>query len=113
MDVETSEAIETLRDDIAQLERRITAQLSAMRGSISAEMALGDASLRAEIAAGASLRASLRAEMAEGHESLRKEMLAMRTELRVHAQMLNDSVRDDIRIVAEAVAVISAKLDAR
>jgi hypothetical protein len=36
----------------------------------------------------------------------------MRAELMRHAMVLTDSVRDDIRIVADGLATVSAKLDA-
>ena len=42
---------------------------------------------------------------------LRVEMQEMREELMGHAMVLS-SVRDDIRIVADGLAMVSAKLDA-
>jgi hypothetical protein len=43
--------------------------------------------------------------------SLRAELLEGLAEARRHAVMLNESTRDDIRLVAEAVAVLSVKID--
>jgi hypothetical protein len=59
---------------------------------------------------------SLRAEMREmGDEitrTLRAEMRLMRDELSRNAAILTESVRDDIRIVADGLAAVSAKIDA-
>jgi hypothetical protein len=78
MDIETSEAIESVRGDI----RRVEATLGSEIGK------------------------------------LRSEMSAMRDELRHHMDIRFESVRDDIRILAEGYAslaagqaAISAKLD--
>ena len=43
---------------------------------------------------------------------IRGEMKGMREELMRHAMVLTESVRDDVRIVADGLAVVSAKLDA-
>ena len=80
MDVETSNAIESLRHD---LERATTDLRTEMRQ-------LGD----------------------EITGTLRSEMHEMRDELSRNAAILTESVRDDIRIVAEGLAAVSAKIDA-
>jgi hypothetical protein len=77
MEIETAEAIASLRVDIGRVET----------------------SLHAEIG-------KLRAEMAT-----RVEMAAMREELKRHTDIRFESLRDDIRIVAEGFAALSAKLD--
>ena len=59
-----------------------------------------DASLRQEIA---DLRLELREGLAELHGGL--------AESRRHAVMLNESTREDIRFVAEAVANLTVKID--
>jgi hypothetical protein len=59
-----------------------------------------DASLRQEIA---DLRLELRDGLAELHGGL--------AESRRHAVMLNESTREDIRVVAEAVANLTVKID--
>ena len=109
MDVETSEAIETLREAIGQVEKRLTAQIVRSEAKIRSELGGELTDLRGSVAA---LGSSLRLEIAAREDKLRQDMMGMRTELRVHTQMLNESVRDDIRIVAEGVAAIAAKLDA-
>jgi hypothetical protein len=71
-------------------------------------MAEQGSSLRAEMAEQGS---SLQAEMAEQGSSLRAELRDGLAEARRHAVMLNESTRDDIRMVAEAVAVLAVKVD--
>ena len=109
MDPETSSAIESLRQDLGQ---RITAVEDGLRGEIRGlrtelrdELHDETGKLRGEIR---ELRHELRGEMQE----LRGEMQEMREELMRHAMVLTDSVRDDIRIVAEGLTTVSAKLDA-
>jgi hypothetical protein len=89
MDVETSEALEGLSN-------RVDGLGLELRG----EMAAQGMSLRGEIAT-------------QGAE-LRAEMVAMRQELSAeirHVQIQVESLRDDIRIVAEGVATLPVKLD--
>jgi hypothetical protein len=76
VDLETSNAIDFLRQDLGQ---RITAVEDALRGEA---------------------------------RGLREEMREMRGELMRQAMVLTDSIRDDIRVVAEGLAMVSAKLDA-
>ena len=61
---------------------------------------------------------ALRGEFRQGLSELRDEFRELRSELRSeladvrrHAVMLNDSTRDDIRLVAAAVAVLTIKFD--
>jgi len=54
------------------------------------------------------LETSLRGEIAAQGTQLREELV----EVRRHATVLNESTRDDIRLVAEAVAVLTVKVDA-
>ena len=43
--------------------------------------------------------------------SLRDEMAAMRDELRRHTDVVAESLHDDIRLVAEGVAHLAARID--
>ena len=45
------------------------------------------------------------------HSELRSELHSELADVRRHAVMLNESTRDDIRLVAEAVAVLTNKID--
>jgi hypothetical protein len=62
------------------------------------------------------LEVTVRGEFRQGLSELREEFRAeLRSELadvRRHAVMLNESTRDDIRLVAGAVAVLTVKVDA-
>ena len=62
-----------------------------------------------------SLEVTLRGKFRQGLSELREEFRAdLRAELadvRRHAVVLNESTRDDIRLVAEAVAVLAVKVD--
>ena len=80
VDLETSNAIDSLRQDVGQ-------RMTAVEGT-------------------------LRAEIRQLREEMRGEMRGMREELMRHAIVLTDSVRDDIRILADGLAAVSAKLDA-
>ena len=91
MDAETSEAIE-------HLSNRIDALGLDLRGEVAAQ----GAELRSEMAA---FRSELRGEI---------QRLAERVEdNRRHADIQFESIRDDIRIVAEDVATLAVKLDRR
>ena len=86
MDVETASALERVTERIDALEHRI----ERLRTDVSEGFV--DARLRDE---------RLRAEVSEGLADARR-----------HAVMLNENTRDDIRLVAEAVAVLAVKVDA-
>ena len=68
------------------------------------------ASLRGEMKG---IAASLRDDMATLREELRTEFREGLAENRRHSQILFESVRDDIRMVAEGVAALSAKIETR
>ncbi len=89
MDVETSKAIETLGGDIRSVERTVKGVASQVV-EINAKLVTVDARLATVDAKLATVDAKL-------------------DELRVHTQGLNEAVRDDIQMVAEAVAALTAK----
>ena len=108
MDTETSEVIE-----------RINARIDALEVTLRSEIRGETTTLRGEMS---SLRDDLRGEMSSMRDDLRGEMSSLRDELRTeirdsleeskrHAQVLHESGRDDIRMLAEAFAVMSVKLD--
>jgi hypothetical protein len=92
MDVETSGAIEQLGRRIDALEGSLRGEFGSLRGEFG--------SLRGEFG-------SLRDEFG----SLRGEFRAGLAENRRHAEVLFESLRDDIRMLAEGFATLTARLD--
>jgi hypothetical protein len=102
MDVETSEAI-----------GRLGERIDALEVSLRTEFRGGLAESRAEFRQGfVELRTEIREGLAESRVELRAEFREAFAESRRHAEVLLKSLRDDIRILAEGFAVLSAKLDA-
>ena len=66
-------------------------------------------SLRKELV---SAETSLLRQISATEYTLRAEMRDLREELLRNAAVLTESVRDDIRIVADGLAAVSAKIDA-
>jgi hypothetical protein len=94
MDTETVEAIENLRADFASLR--------ADFGSLRADFG----SLRADFG-------SLRSEVRSDIDVLRSEVRELHGDAKRHADVLFENLRDDIRMVAEAVVALSAKVEDR
>jgi hypothetical protein len=91
MDVDTSAAIEGLSNRIDRLGMDLRAEMAAPGAELRSEMAV--------------LRCELRGEI---------QRLAERVEdNRRHADIQVESIRDDIRSVAEGVATFAVKLDPR
>jgi hypothetical protein len=138
VDLETREAIDALRSDLRDTEARLAARIDNVDGAIAAsgrllrnEMQDTRDELRTEMHA---IRDDLRREMHGTRDELRSEMHGIRDDLRTemhglrdelrtefrdglaenrrHAEVLFESVRDDIRIVAEGVAALAVKVDA-
>jgi hypothetical protein len=96
MDTQTADAIEVLRGDIRGPRREVRGAESSLTARIDGV----ESSLTARIDGVESSISSLRAEMHELH-----------ADARAHTDVLTESIRDDIRIVAEAVLALSAKVD--
>ena len=119
MDTETSHVIGRINARIDALETTLRGELSAMGADLRGEMSAMGADLRGEMSAmGAGLRgemsamrAELRGEMSAVHDDLRSEIRGSLAEAKRHAVILNEDVRDDIRILAENLAAMSVKLD--
>jgi hypothetical protein len=90
MDLEASGAIDTLRGELRQIEANLLVDMAAMRQELKAHTHQEIASLRSE---------------------LKGDSQQLRDELTRHARVLFESLRDDIRIVAEGVATLAAKRD--
>jgi hypothetical protein len=84
MDVETAGAVETLRSDIHQVEREV---------------------VRVET--------SLTAKIEQAETSLTAKMHELNDDAKRHSDVQFESVRDDIRILAEGFATLSARIDSR
>lgn len=97
MDIETSEAIESVRSEIARVE-----------GSLRGDIGRVETSLRADIE---KLGHTVREEMGVMRDELRGEMYQMRDELKRHTDIRIEDVRDDIRILAEGFASLSGRID--
>jgi len=97
MDVETAAAIDRLSDRIDHLEVSLRSEMVSMRDALRGEMV--------------GTREELRVEMVGMRDELRSEFRAGLAENRRHAEILVESVRDDIRLVAEGVAHLAVKLD--
>ena len=126
MDVETSEAIDRIGERIDALEASLRAEIRGEASSLRAEIRGESSLLRAESASlrteSASLRDDLRVESASLRGELRNESSSLRTELRAefreglaenrrHTEVLFESLRDDIRMLADGFAAMSTKLD--
>jgi hypothetical protein len=92
MDIETAAAIEGLNDSIVRLEQSSHRDVAELRGETR--------QLRADVT-------ELRIDVAQ----LRVELREGLAENRRHAGVLFESLRDDIRVLAEGFATVSSKLD--
>jgi hypothetical protein len=102
VDADTSIAIGSLGADMALLRGDVTdmrGEMVGLRTDLRGERGLG-AELRGEIA-------QLRGEMADFRVEVRSEL----AESRRHTDVLFETLRDDIRILAEGFALLSTKID--
>ena len=99
MDVDTAAAVERLSDRTDALESSFRGGLGELRGE------LGE--LRGELGELRGELGELRGELGE----LRGEVREGLAENRRHTHILFESLRDDIRILADGFAHISAKID--
>jgi hypothetical protein len=95
MDIEMAGAIE-----------QVHARIDALEQSLSTEVRQESAAIRSE------LRGEIRHESAAVRSELRDEIRESLAEAKRHAEVLNESVRDDIRMLAEAIATMSTRRDA-
>lgn len=113
MDVETSEAIDALRHELRST-FATKAELKEEIGGVRADIQTVGSDLRGEMQ---SVRADVQSMqtdmqlMRADMQAMRTDMQAMRTELRQHTDVVFESVRDDIRIVAEGLAALGVKVD--
>ena len=111
MDVETASAIALLSDRVESVGDRVDSlheKVELLGRSLRTEMVGMHGGLRAEMAG---MQTGLRAEMAGMQTGLRGELREGLAENRRHSEVLSESLRDDIRILAEGFATLSARLD--
>ena len=117
MDLETANAIESLRQDIERTTANVVDRMAVLDTSLRRQIATAEHALRGEMREmrdeiTTTLRGEMRQRCDEVTSTLRAEMHQMRDELSRHAAILTEHVRDDIRIVADGLAAVSAKIDA-
>ena len=128
MDVETAEAVDTLRNDIHRVDRQVarvetslTGEIARVETSLTAEIARVETSLTAEITrVETSLTAkidgvatSLTAKIDGVETSLTAKMHELNEDTRRHTDVQFESLRDDIRLLAEHLVSLDAKVDSR
>jgi phage-related minor tail protein len=122
MDLETSEAITTLRTDIAQVradmvqvETNLRADIGNVEASLRTDLTSVESSLRADIRRVETTVSdridSLSGQLGATTSSLRNEIRQMGQDSKRHTKVLVESLRDDIRIIAEGLASLSAKVE--
>jgi len=139
VDIETASAIEKVTERIDALETSVRGDIAHLRdemveqgGQLRGEIAAQGAELRGEISGLREDITGIRGDITgirEDITALRGDITGLRGEItgihgeitglrgeiadvRRHAVVLNESTRDDIRLVAEAVAVLTVKVDA-
>jgi hypothetical protein len=115
MDLETASAIESLRTDLDRTTTDLADRILAVETSLGRQLATTEDTLRVEIRqvreeVTRDLRAEMRQMREEVTRDLRTEMRQMREEVTRNATVLTESVRDDVRIVADGLAAVSAQL---
>ena len=96
MDVETAEVIDTLRTDNRRVEIALTERIDSVENSLTARIDGVEGSLTHKIE---HVESSLTARMHELHEDAKR-----------HSDVQIESVRDDIRMLAEGFATLSVEV---
>jgi hypothetical protein len=109
MDLETTEAIGTLRVDVQDVSGRVD-HLSQRVDRLTEKVDVGHASLSSEIGR---VESSLWSEIRRVESSLRAEMQELHNDAKRHADIIGESLHDDIRLLAEAVVSLTEKIDQR
>jgi phage host-nuclease inhibitor protein Gam len=111
MDIETSDAIDAVRADV----REVETSLREVEASLRTDIRTVESSLRGEIR---HVESTLRGELHHLESSLRGEIQRVETtlgdridETKRHTTVLFESLRDDIRILAEGFVSLNTKVD--
>ena len=97
IDSETAEAIDTLRVDIYHVESSLHSKIDKVESSLHSRIDRFESSLRSRIDR---FESSLRGEMRELHGDAKR-----------HADIIGETLRDDIRMLAEAIVSLGEKID--
>jgi uncharacterized coiled-coil DUF342 family protein len=113
VDLDVVNVVERLRAEIRQT-CATAAELHAVRDELKRDIA----DLRSEVRETFATKQELRETFMTKQEvretfATKQELHAVRDELKRHSEVLFESVRGDMRVVAEGVAALSAKFDAR
>jgi len=100
MDIETSEAIDGVRGDLRHVEAVLSGRIDAL------ESRVGDGFDALAVKFDA-----LDAKIDRVESTLRVEMTQMRDDIRRHFDIIAESLRDDIRIIAESLISLNAKVE--
>jgi hypothetical protein len=113
MDIETRAAIDAVRGDLRDVESSLRAEIREVQSSLRAE--LGDVETRLSAELG-EVETRFRVELGETETRLRTEFRhEIREEgstTRRHFDVVAESLRDDIRIIAEGLITLDAKVEA-
>jgi archaellum component FlaC len=107
MDIETSEAIGTLRADLRHVEDHLGGRIDGVERRLTLRIDGIDAridGIDAKID-----RVDSKIDRVEA--TLRVEMGKMREDMRRHFEIATESLRDDVRIIAEGLIALGAKVD--
>jgi archaellum component FlaC len=107
MDVETASALERIIERVDALDTSLGGKIVAVRDDLRQEIAALRDEVHAEVG-------DLRDEISALREGTHQDISTLREsveKVRRHAVILNESTREDIRFVAEAVADLSVKVD--
>jgi hypothetical protein len=131
VDVETAMALERVRDRIDGLEVSVRGDIAGLVGSMAglggsvsdlrgsavrlegsvADLRASVAEIRGSVAEVRGSVSELRDMIVEQGNALRIEFRQEIADARRHAVLLNEGTRDDIRLVAEAVALLTVKVE--
>ncbi|MGH7385805.1 MAG: hypothetical protein ACREKG_11570 [Candidatus Rokuibacteriota bacterium] len=110
MRAERAELRQEMRAETAELRQEIRAETAELRAE-TAELRQETAELRQEILRTAAATVDLRQEMGAGMTGLRREMRETAEETRRHFDVVGESIRSDVRAVAEGVAANSEAIE--
>jgi len=103
MNTETAEAVETLRSDIHRVEHEVV----RVETSLTARIEHAETSLTARIE---HVETSLTAKIERVETSLTAKMSELNEDAKRHTDVRLESVRDDIRLLAEGFASLSVEV---